>query len=117
MTSIIGALPVRGTNDKLIGMITDRDIVVSAIAEGKDPSVTTVGEAMTVGVVSCPAEKSVEDAVALMEKHTIRRLVVLDKNNDAVGILALGDVAVKAPGKNLPGEAVEEISKPAQPAA
>lgn len=111
----VGALPVRNDENKMTGMITDRDIVVRAIVNGKDPNSSMIREAMTSGVVSCPAELPVKDAVALMEKQQIRRLVVLDKNNNAVGILALGDIAVKAPGKDLCGEAVEEISKPAQP--
>lgn len=111
----VGALPVRNKENKMTGMITDRDIVVRAIADGKDPNTVKVQQAMSSGVVSCAAEQSVEDAVVLMEKEQIRRLVVLDKDNNAVGVLALGDIAVKAPGKQLPGEAVEEVSKPAQP--
>jgi CBS domain-containing protein len=113
----VGALPVRNNENKMTGMITDRDIVVRAIADGKQPNSTQIRMAMTDGVVSCPAEQSVEEAVALMEQHQIRRLVVLNESNQAVGILALGDVAVKAPGKELCGEAMEEISKPGQPSA
>lgn len=111
----VGALPVTNDENKLSGIITDRDIVVRTIAEGKDPNSAKVKDGMTSGVVSCPSEQSVEDALALMEKEQIRRLVVLDQTNNAVGILALGDLAVKVPGNDLTGEVVEEVSKPAQP--
>lgn len=111
----VGAVPVKDAQNRLSGILTDRDVVVRGIAEGKSPNDTTVKDVMTTGAISCPAEQSVEEAAKLMEKEQVRRLVVIDDNNSAVGMLALGDIAVKSPGKELAGEAVEEISKPAQP--
>lgn len=112
----VGSLPVKDGQDRLSGIVTDRDIVIRAVAEGKDPGTTKVGEVMTAGAVTCPAEQTVEQAAKLMEEKQIRRLIVVDDRNQAVGIVAVADIAVKVPGKELAGEAVEEISKPAQPA-
>ncbi len=111
----VGALPVVDDEGRMVGIVTDRDIVVRAVAESRDPVATTVREVMTPRALSCPADAEVEEAASLMEKEQIRRLIVVDADNKAVGMLALGDIAVKSPGQKLAGEAVEEISKPAMP--
>ncbi len=110
----VGAMPVVNDQEQLSGIVTDRDIVVRAIAEGRDPVMTPIREIMTPGAISCSADMTVEEAAELMEAEQIRRLVVVD-TDAAVGILSLGDLAVKTPGSNLAGEAVAEISKPALP--
>lgn len=111
----VGALPVReGT--RLIGIITDRDIVIRALAQGRDPNATQVKDIISSEVVYCYEEDSVEDAVRLMEEHQIRRLVVCDHDRTPVGIVSLGDIAVKTGKEGLYGEALERISEPAAPA-
>lgn len=111
----VGALPVMDDRGQLAGIVTDRDIVVRGVAGGKDPSQVRVREVMTEGAVSCPEEQSVEEAARTMEREQIRRLVVVDEDNIATGMVSLADIAVKASDEELAGETVEEISKPAQP--
>jgi CBS domain-containing protein len=104
----IGALPICD-NSKLKGMITDRDIVVKVLAEGKDPGTTKVidlvqGEAVTIG-----ADDSIEEALATMSKYQVRRLPVID-GTDLVGIVSQADVARNLPEEKV-GELVEAISR------
>jgi CBS domain-containing protein len=110
----VGALPVCD-NDRLIGMVTDRDITVRATAEACDPCCTTVREVMTPDVVYCFDDELVNDAVRVMEDHQIRRLPVLSRNKRLVGILSLGDIAVKTGDDRMSGEALEQVSEPAAP--
>lgn len=88
----IGALPV-GENDKLIGMVTDRDIVCRGLANGKDTSKLTARDVMTPAIVWCRDEEDLDDATRIMENKKIRRLPVIDKNKRMVGMLSLGDVS------------------------
>jgi CBS domain-containing protein len=88
----IGALPV-GENDKLIGMVTDRDIVCRGLANGKDASKLTARDVMTPSIVWCHADEDLDDAVRIMENKKIRRLPVIDKDKRLVGILSLGDIS------------------------
>ena len=108
----VGPLPVCGDDDRLAGMLTDRDITVRAIAEGKDPRTTQVCDIMTPEIVYCYEDQDVTEAAKLMETKQIRRLVVLDRNKRLVGIVSLGDLAVKTHNQELAGEAVEAISEP-----
>ncbi len=108
----VGPLPVCGENNRLVGMITDRDIVVRALAEGMDPQSTKVRDIMTPGVVPCFEDQDVEEVARLMEEHQIRRLVVLNRNKRLVGIVSLGDLAVETKDEQLAGEALERISEP-----
>jgi len=111
----VGALPVQeGT--RLIGIITDRDIVIRALAQGRDPGSTQVKDIISSEVVYCYEDDSVEDAAALMEDHQIRRLIVCDHDRTPVGIVSLGDLAVKTRKDELSGETLERISEPAAPA-
>ena len=93
---------------KVIGMITDRDIVVRLVAEGIDPTSALVNEAMTKVVRSVKEDMPVNDALQLMSKEQIRRLPVVDENNELIGIVSIGDIA-KEPGKV--GKTVEKISE------
>jgi CBS domain-containing protein len=106
-----GMMPV-GENDRMIGTISDRDIAIRAVAEGKDPS-TKVREVMSEGIVWAYEEDSVDDAVKLMSDHQIRRLPIVNADNKRlVGIVALGDFAVVSTDIEVAGEALSEISKP-----
>jgi CBS domain-containing protein len=106
-----GVMPV-GENDRLVGMLTDRDITVRATADGKDPNTTPVREVMSSNVVYCFADDDIELAARTMEAHQIRRLIVLNRDKRLVGIASLGDLAVHAPSDQLPGEVTEAVSEP-----
>jgi CBS domain-containing protein len=111
----VGFLPVQeGT--MLIGLITDRDIVVRGLAEGRDVDSTQVKDIISSEVVYCFEDDSIEDAVRLMEENKVRRLIVVDHDRVPVGIVSLGDIAVKTGLEQLSGEALERISEPAAPA-
>jgi len=88
----VGAIPI-GENDRLIGMVTDRDIVCRGLANGKDPSKLTAQDVMSKGISYCLAEDDVGKAIDTMKKNQIRRLAVLDSNKRMVGMLSLGDIS------------------------
>jgi CBS domain-containing protein len=88
----IGILPV-GENDRLVGTITDRDIAVRIVAEGRDPNKATVRDAMSEGLVYCYEDQEVDEAAALMSRYQVRRLPVINRDKRLVGIVALGDLA------------------------
>jgi CBS domain-containing protein len=92
----VGAVPV-GENDRLIGMVTDRDIALRGFAEGCDPLQLTARDVMTGPITYCLADEDIEDAVRLMEMKQIRRLPVIDRKKRMVGMLSLGDVAAQTP--------------------
>ena len=104
----IGAIPV-GENDRLIGMVTDRDVAIRALAIGKDVSTMTTRDVMSRGIVFCRDTEEVEDAVRIMEQKQIRRLPVLDDKKRMVGMLSLGDIAHCAP-RHLSAEALTAVS-------
>jgi CBS domain-containing protein len=108
----VGPLPVCGDNDRLVGMLTDRDITVRAVAEGRDPRATTVQDVMTPDVVYCFEDQDVQDAARLMKEHQVRRLVVLNRDKRLVGIVSLGDLAVETGDEKLAGKTLEEVSLP-----
>ena len=107
-----GMLPV-GENDRMIGTITDRDIAVRAVAEGKDNN-TKVRDVMSEGIAGVFEDESVEDAAKMMSQRQVRRLPVVDRNKRLVGIVALGDFAVKSSEIRPAAEALSEISKPSE---
>jgi CBS domain-containing protein len=104
----IGALPV-GDNDKLVGMVTDRDIVCRGLANGKDASKLTARDVMTPNIVWCHADEDLDDAVRIMESKKIRRLPVIDKDKRLVGILSLGDISHSDKAKHS-GEVLKAVS-------
>ena len=108
-----GMLPV-AENDRMIGSISDRDIAIRAVAEGKGPT-TKVREIMSTGVCWAYEDDTVEDAAKLMSEHQIRRLPVVDRNKRLVGIVALGDFAVDHSEIKPAAEALAGISEPSQP--
>ena len=94
-TNDVGSIPV-GENDRLIGMVTDRDIVCRGVASGKDIATLTARDVMTRGIVYCQTEDDVGRAIDTMKNKKIRRLTVLDANKRMVGMLSLGDLFDKA---------------------
>jgi CBS domain-containing protein len=104
----IGAVPI-GENDRLVGMVTDRDLVCRGIAEGRDPASMTAREVMTSGIVYCREDDEVDDVVHLMEQKQVRRLPVIDGDKRMIGILSLGDLSHSAPHE-LVGEFAEAVS-------
>ena len=108
----VGPLPVCGDNDRLVGMVTDRDITVRAVAEACDPRTTTVKDVMTPDVVYCFEDQDVKEAARLMKEHQVRRLVVLNRDKRLAGIVSLGDLAVETGDEKLAGKTLEEVSLP-----
>lgn len=106
----VGALPVL-EGDQLTGMVTDRDIVIRAVAKGKDPRGMPVREVATKDVVAVRPDADLSEALRIMASHQVRRLPVVDDDNRLVGVIAQADVALGAKEKAV-GEMVEEISKP-----
>jgi len=104
----IGAVPV-GENDRLIGMVTDRDITCRGVAEGADPKNLTARDVMSEGIIFCRDEEEVDDAIRIMEDKKIRRLPVLDDKKRMVGMLSLGDVSSKVP-ESMSGEVMRAVS-------
>lgn len=104
----IGAIPV-GKDDKLIGMITDRDIALRVMAEGRNPAKTTAEEVMTKGIIYCRTTETVEDAIHLMDQKKIRRLPVIDDKKRLVGMLSMGDIS-HAASRELSGELLHAVA-------
>jgi CBS domain-containing protein len=108
----VGPLPICGDDDRLAGILTDRDITVRAVAEGKDPRTTPVRDIMSRGIVYCFEDQDVTQAARLMEEKQIRRVLVLNRDKRLVGIVSLGDLAVDTHDHELAGEALEAVSEP-----
>lgn len=107
----IGMLPVC-ENDRLIGTVTDRDIAIRAVARGLDPRRTPVREVMTADLIYCLEDETIEEACRIMENHQIRRVPVLNEEKRLVGIVSLGDVAVRTKSELLAGEVLTQVSEP-----
>lgn len=113
----IGSLPVCD-GERLEGLLTDRDIAVRLVAAGLDASTTKVSEIMTPGATYCFDDQTLEEAAAVMEAHQIRRLPILTRNKHLIGVLSLGDLAVRTLGtedRDLADDALEDISAPSEP--
>lgn len=106
----LGMLPV-AKDDRLVGTLTDRDIVVRAVAEGKDPSQTPVGDVMSERVLYCFDDQTAKEVAENMGGNQIRRLPVLNRDKRLVGIVSLGDLSVGGPADQA-GEALGRISEP-----
>jgi len=105
-----GSVPVC-EGKKVVGVITDRDIVINVIADGKDASQVHCHDCMTTDVVTCSSTTDVHEAARLMAQHQIRRIPVVD-NGELVGICAIGDLAKENIYVNEAGAALSEISEP-----
>ena len=110
----IGVLPVCDA-EGLVGVLTDRDLVVRVLAPTRDPKAMLVGEAMTPSVVYCFEDDEVEQAATVMARQQIRRLPVLDRNRKLVGIVSVGDLAVHTQDHELTGQVLENVSQPSMP--
>jgi CBS domain-containing protein len=109
-----GAIPVVEDQEdwRPMGIITDRDITCRAVAEGRNPLDLTAGDIMTPSPVTASPETGLEDCEKLMERHRLRRILVVDDKGGCCGIVALADIARHAPEEET-AEVVEEVSKPA----
>ncbi|GMU02723.1 CBS domain-containing protein [Corallococcus caeni] len=110
----VGPIPVCD-GDELVGIVTDRDIVVRAVAQGLDMERTQVAQAMTRGVESVYDDDDLTQAAQKMRASRIRRILVLNRDKRLVGILALGDIAAELSDQES-GRTLEEVSAPSQPA-
>ena len=104
-----GVLPV-GENDRLVGVITDRDIAIRAVAEGKAPT-TKVGDVMSHEVLYCFDDQDLEDIAQNMAEMKVRRLPVVNRDKRLVGIISIGDLALREDARTT-GQTVSEISEP-----
>jgi CBS domain-containing protein len=104
-----GAMPICGQDDRLKGMITDRDIVVKVLAQGKDPATTMAGELAQERLVFIRADAPIDQALSLMQEHKVRRLPVLDEDKRLCGMLSEGDIATHMPEEKT-GEMVGAIA-------
>ncbi len=109
----IGAIPI-GENDRLIGMVTDRDIALRGFSEGSKPDKMTARDVMSDGIIYCQENESVEDAVRIMEQKQIRRLPVLNDKKRMVGMLSLGDIS-NAVHQSISGELIKSVSAHHEP--
>ena len=109
----VGAVPVvDGSRQQLVGMITDRDIVVKGLAARRPTDQATVRDVMSTDVVTCREDDDVEEAVSRMSARKIRRIPVVDRNGTLQGIIAQADIATRVHRDKTTGELVEAISEP-----
>jgi CBS domain-containing protein len=109
-TEDVGAVPIVD-GDRLIGMVTDRDIVVRVVAKGKDPRGMRAVEASSQELVTVGPDQDLDEALRLMASHQVRRLPVIDDEERLVGVVSQADVALEVKEKKA-GEMLEDISQP-----
>jgi CBS domain-containing protein len=107
----VGMLPVCD-GQRLVGVVTDRDLAIRAVAERRDPLKTKVSDVMTRGICWCFEDQSLEEVASLMEEKKIRRMAVVDRDKRLVGIASLGDFAVRSNNGHLTEEILESVSRP-----
>ena len=105
----VGLAPIV-EGDRLVGALTDRDITVRVVAEGKDPQTVKVREVASTDVITVDPQQDLDDALTLMARYQVRRLPVVEEDGRLVGVVAQADVAEEAKAKKV-GELVEEISR------
>lgn len=110
----VGSMPVC-EGQHLVGMLTDRDITIRATAKGQDPTKTEVRDVMTADVLYCFENQDVEEAARMMQENQIRRLFVLNEDEELVGITSLGELATITGDRAMVGETLERISEPTEP--
>lgn len=109
----VGLVPVVGSDSKLIGVITDRDIALEVVAAGRDPNGARVSDVMTNDPVSCLPQETVEAVMELMATRQVRRIPIVDKGGNLVGIVSQADIATRVAKPQETGEVVQAISEPA----
>jgi CBS domain-containing protein len=109
----VGPVPVVEDHDgrKLTGIVTDRDLAIKVVAEARDPKTTTVEDVMSEGLVTCRDNDDVQSVLELMEDNQLRRIPVVDKKDQLVGIIAQADVATRLGDIRAAGEVVQEVSQ------
>lgn len=107
----IGMLPVVD-DGKVVGILTDRDIVLRAVAAGKDPDKTEATDAMSTDVITAYDDQETSKISDLMKTKKVRRLVVFNRNDKIAGVYSLGDIANSLESKGKVGEILENITKP-----
>jgi CBS domain-containing protein len=107
----IGSLPITD-DEKLVGMITDRDITTRVVAQAADPNMTSVGQVYSRDLISVEPDNDLEEALQLMARHQVRRLPVVE-NGRLIGIVAQADIALSE-NETKTGELVEAISEPSE---
>ena len=109
----IGSIPVIENEQiqKLVGIVTDRDLALKIVAEGRDPKTTNVEAVMTRKVVTCRADDDLQKALNAMAEHQLRRIPIVDNDHKVVGIIAQADVATRANQPEKTAEMVMEISQ------
>lgn len=105
-----GEIPITDASNRLVGVITDRDIVCRVVAKGKDPSAVAASDVMSQPVVCVNEDTTLDDVLAVMEENQIRRVPVVDGGGSCCGIIAQADVALNAREGQV-GELVREVSK------
>ena len=105
----VGMIPV-GDGIKLKGAITDRDIVIRSTAEGQDPTQVRVSDVMTAEVLYAFEDQELDEAVKMMKKEQVRRLIILNRDKDMTGILAIGDIAHRTHDEEEMADALEGVS-------
>lgn len=110
----VGVMPICD-GDRLVGMVTDRDITIRATADGLDPMSTQAATVMTPNLAFCYEDQDVREAAQVMEECQIRRLPIVNRDKRLVGIVSLGDLAVEIGNDRLSGEVLERVSEPSQP--
>src|SRR3954464_14307168 len=113
-TEDVGAVPVVDdpTSRKLVGIITDRDIVINVLAEGKDPASLQVQEVMSRNPVTCRPEDPIDHAMDRMAQHQVRRIPVVDGKSRVVGIISQADLATRIDLPEKTANVLEDISQP-----
>jgi len=106
-----GVVPIIDNDRKLVGIITDRDIVVRLVAEGRNPLDCKVNEAMTKQIRSVSEDASIDDVLSIMRGANVRRVPVCDRNDHIVGIVSMADLAVEGNEKGKVGDVVQDISE------
>lgn len=110
----VGSIPVCDSREsgRLVGIVTDRDIAIKVVAEGRDPARTDAGAVMTREIFSCRPDDNVEEAISTMQRQQIRRIPVVDDNGHIVGIIAQADIATRLRAPDKVAETVAEVSRP-----
>jgi len=118
-TEDVGPIPIVKDKDsnRLEGIVTDRDLALKVVAEALDPKTTKVQDVMTTSVISCRPEDNVNEVIALMEKHQVRRIPIVDSSDRLVGIIAQADIATRMETPKKTAEVVESISQAASTGA